>query len=119
MQSKDAGSLALIKTDLIFLLVLKASIGEGNVLLLKQLSCWSEGQYLLIIFIALDDDGVYLVTKEVLFTNPLFLGFSSKDLPRKLTLLVCRFINLCEYPLFLRLALSFALKVLVQILPVQ
>jgi len=61
VQSKD-GSLALTKNDLIFLLVSKDSIGEGNGLLLKQLSCWSEGQYLLIIFITLDDDdGVYLV----------------------------------------------------------
>jgi len=83
VQSKD-GSLALTKNDLIFLLVLKDSIGEGNGLLLKQLSCCSKGQYLLIIFIPLDDDGVYLVTKEILFTNPLFLGFSSKDLSKKL-----------------------------------
>ena len=107
LQSRN-GSLALTKKDLIFLFALYASIGHVGKELLKYFSRSNEGQYFLIILIALDAEGLYLVTKEILFIDLLFLGLSSNDLSRNLTLLVCRSMNLWEYPLFCRFILCLA-----------
>ena len=68
LQSRD-GSLALTKKDLIFLFALYANIGHVGKELLKYFSRSSEGQYFLIILIALDTEGLYLVTKEILFID--------------------------------------------------
>ena len=109
LQSRD-GNLALTKKDLMFLLALYANIGLGGKVLLKYFNCSSEGQYFFIILIAQDAEGLYLVTKEILFIGLLFLGLSSIDLSRNLTLLVCRLMNSREYPLFFRFNLCLVLN---------
>ena len=54
----------------------------------KYFNFWSEGQYFLMIFMAIDAEGVNLVVKKSLLMFFMALGFSSKDLSRNLTLLV-------------------------------
>ena len=61
------GSLALTRCDFRFLLLRNVSKGGGIFLFTRCFNLVREGQYLRIIFIALVADGVYLVTKAVLF----------------------------------------------------
>ena len=64
-------------------------MGGGNEVSWKYFNFWSEGQYFLMIFMVIDAEGENLVVKGSLLMFFLVLGYSSKDLSRNLTLLVC------------------------------
>ena len=82
-------SLALTREDLMFCWFYKLTyIGGGSDLLWKYFNFLSEGQYFKIIFNAIDAEGEYLVIRESLFMFFFDFGLNSKDLSRKLTLLM-------------------------------